>query len=105
MAIQTVEDPQFEETLQENEKVIVRYYADWCGSCKLFTPKYRRLSEDERFEDVVFLDVNAEKNEKARKKVNVDNLPFFATFSNGELKEATSTTKEDQVVDMLNGLN
>lgn len=105
MAIQSVEDPEFEKALNEKEKVIVRYYADWCGSCKLFTPKYRRLSEDERFGDVTFLDINAEKNEKARKKVNVDNLPFFATFSNGELKDATSTTKEDQVVEMLDKLN
>ncbi len=105
MAIQTVEDPEFEKQLEANEKVIVRYFADWCGSCKLFTPKYRRLSEDERFQEVAFLDVNAEKNENAREKVKPDNLPFFATFEKGELKDATSTTKEEQVVEMLNGLN
>ncbi|TVR37556.1 MAG: thioredoxin [Cryomorphaceae bacterium] len=105
MAIQKTDDTGFQELLESNNKVIVKYYADWCGSCKLFTPKYRRLSEDERFQGVVFLDVNAEENERARKAAGVDNLPFFAVFQNGELVEGTSTSKEEQVIALLEKLD
>ncbi len=104
MAIQKTDDTEFQELLESNNKVIVKYYADWCGSCKLFSPKYRRLSDDDRFEGIAFLDVNAEENEKARKAAGVDNLPFFAVFKDGKLLEGTSTSKEDQVVALLEKL-
>lgn len=104
MEIKTSTDADFEQLLKDNEQVVVKYYAGWCGSCRLFAPKFKRLSNDERFTNVAFLDVDAEKNPVARKMANVDTLPFFATFKNGELVEATSTTKEDQVVSMIEKL-
>lgn len=104
MAVEIATDQDFEAKLAENPKTIVKYYADWCGSCKLFAPKYRRLSDDERFKGVAFLDVNAEHNPEARKKARVDNLPYFATFENGELKEYGSAAKEEFVVNLLQNL-
>ncbi len=105
MAVQVLTDDEFQTTLQSNPKVIVKYFADWCGSCKLFAPKYRRLSEDERFSGVAFLDVNAELNPEARKAANVDNLPFFAIFKDGQLVEGMATAKEETVVNMLEKLS
>lgn len=104
MAVQTMSDADFSTTLNEHDKVIVKYYADWCGSCKLFTPKYRRLSDDARYTGVVFLNVNSETNPEARTRAGVDNLPFFATFRNGELVEGGATAKEETVVAMLDRL-
>jgi thiol-disulfide isomerase/thioredoxin len=104
MAVIVSTDNDFNQHLSNNEKVIVKYYADWCGTCKLFAPKFRRLSDDERFKGIVFLDVNAEENEQARKLAGVDNLPFFATFKNGQLVDASATSKEEAVVAMLEKL-
>lgn len=101
MNVINANDTNFAELLEENPKVIVKYYADWCGSCKLFSPKYKRLSVDERFEGITFLTVNAEENESSRKKAGVDNLPYFATFSNGELVEGTAASLETAVVSLL----
>ena len=97
-------DKDFSDSLSANDKVVVKYFANWCGSCKLFSPKYKRLSNDDRFSDVVFLDVNAEDNPVARKIGGVDNLPFFAVFKNGELVEGVATSKEDKLVEMLNSI-
>ncbi len=104
MSVEKITDDSFEKSLKTNDKVIVKYFADWCGSCKLFSPKYRRLSEDERFDGVLFLDVNAEENDIARKKAGVDNLPFFAVFKDGEKLDGMSTSKEEKVVELLNKL-
>lgn len=101
MAVQIANDATFQELLNANENVIVKYYADWCGSCKLFAPKFRRLSDSETGAGVAFLDVNAEESPEARKLARVDNLPFFAIFKNGQLVEATSTSKEEKVVELI----
>ena len=102
--VHTANDIEFEKLLAENENVVVKYFADWCGSCKLFAPKFKRLSNDERFTDVVFLEVNAEENEQARKKGGVDNLPFIATFKKGSVLKAAAISKEEFVVSMLDEL-
>lgn len=105
MAITKVTDTEFSSIIKNDKKVIVKYYADWCGSCRLFAPKFNRLSNDERFNDITFLDVNAEQNPEARKAAGVSNLPFFAVFKNGELIEGATTSKEEYVVEMLQKLN
>jgi len=105
MAVLLSSDKEFKSQLEKFDKVVVKYYAGWCGACKLFAPKYRRLSGDERFDGVTFLDINAEENQEARKMAGVDNLPFFATFKNGELVDAKATSKEDQLVEMISNLN
>lgn len=105
MAVEAVTDNEFENLLQENEKVAVKYYADWCGSCKLFKPKFKRISNEDDFQDIKFLDVNAEESPDARKKAGVTNLPFFAIFKNGELVESVSSSKEEVVRELVQKLN
>ena len=104
MAVEITTDEHIAKQLETHPKVVLKYYADWCGSCKLFSPKYKRLSNDERYNGIVFLDIDAEHNPDARKLAGVDTLPFFATFRNGELLSAKSTAKEETLLEMLNEL-
>jgi thiol-disulfide isomerase/thioredoxin len=101
MAVQQLTDQEFKTTLSTNTKVVVKYFADWCGSCKLISPKYRRFSEDERYAGISFVDINAEQNEEARKMAGVDNLPFFAIFENGVFVEGVATSKPEKVEELL----
>lgn len=104
MAVELVTDNNFEEVIKDNDKVVVKYYASWCGACKLFAPKYKRLSNDEENQGIVFIEVDAENNEVARKAAGVNSLPYMAIFKNGELQEGKATSKEEAVVEMLNAL-
>jgi thioredoxin 1 len=105
MAVTLANDGTFPELLKSHRKVVVKYYADWCGSCRLFAPKYKRMSDDERFKDVLFLEINAEENPQARDQAGVNNLPFFAVFKDGQLVKGDFTAKEETVVGMIESLN
>ncbi|MBS1637487.1 MAG: thioredoxin family protein [Bacteroidetes bacterium] len=102
--LQTATDADFESLLKSNPKVVVKYYADWCGSCKLFAPKFKRIANDEANAGILFLDINAEENENARKLAGVDNLPFLATFKDGILVEGAATSKEEYLLKMINDI-
>lgn len=104
MSLIEATDADFNSLIAKHNKVVVKYFADWCGTCRLFAPKFKRLSGDERFEGVTFLDVNAEESPEARKLAGVDNLPFFATFKNGAKVEGKATAREETLVDMINAL-
>ena len=105
MAVEVITDAQFKQVLEDNSKVVVKYFAGWCGNCKLFSPKYKRLSDDPRFTGIKFIDVNAEENQDARKLAGVQNLPYFAIFKDGKLVEGSATSKEEAVVELLEKLN
>lgn len=98
-------DADFKELIATHEKVVVKYYADWCGTCRLFAPKFKRMADDPQYAGVVFLDVNAEESQEARKLAGVDNLPFFATFSKGTLAEGKATSKEEKIIEMIKNLS
>lgn len=104
MAVTISTDADFQQLINAGKPVIVKYFADWCGNCKLIAPKYRRLSEDSRFSDILFLDVNAEENEGARHTAGVDNLPFFALFKDGKMVKGKAASREEAVVAMLEEL-
>ncbi|HEX8548788.1 MAG TPA: thioredoxin family protein [Cytophagaceae bacterium] len=100
MGLLVADDNNFEDQLT-GKKVIVKYYADWCGSCRLFAPKFKRLSNDEKYSGITFLDVNAESNPESRKKGAVKNLPSFAIFDDGKFVGSICTSKEEALVEFL----
>jgi thioredoxin 1 len=101
MAVLKVNDSEFKAALQAHDKVVVKYYADWCGNCRLFSPKFNRMAEDEKNAGIAFLDVNAEESPEARKLAGVSNLPFFAVFSKGQLVKGDFTSKQESVEGMI----
>jgi thiol-disulfide isomerase/thioredoxin len=101
MALTLATDQNFNQILQDNSLVLVKYFADWCGNCKLIAPKVRRISEEEQYAGITFVDINAEENPEARKTAGVDNLPFFAAFKNGELVGGSAASKIEFVQELI----
>jgi thioredoxin 1 len=102
MAVHLSNDQEFKAHLQSGKPVAVKYFADWCGNCRLFAPKYKRVSNEEDMQDILFLEVDAEKSPEARKAAGVDNLPFLAVFDKGgALVEGSASSKEEYLRSLL----
>lgn len=82
-----------ESTVKSNDIVLVQYSAGWCGNCRIMKPKFKRMAAEH--ESAEFVMVDAEKLPESRKMANVDNLPTFAAFKNGQLVKQIQTNKAD----------
>ena len=101
MAVQTADDSNFQQLLQEREFSVVKYHADWCGNCKLFAPKFKRVSNEEAFAHIGFIEVDAEKNPEARRAAGVDSLPYLAVFNRSDLLEGSASSKEEYLRELI----
>ena len=93
-------DDNLAEVISANETVVVQYMASWCGNCRVMKPKFKKLATEN--ENMTFLLVDAEKNPESRKLANVDNLPTFAAFKNGNLVNQVQTNKFEILKDLVN---
>ncbi|CAM3507719.1 thioredoxin family protein [Zobellia roscoffensis] len=88
-----------QEIIAEKKNVIVQYSAGWCGNCRIMKPKFKK--EASTHGDFTFVIADAEKFPESRKLANVDNLPTFATFTNGEFKNQVQTNKYDVLKELI----
>ena len=71
----------FNETLDNNEIVIVDFWAPWCGPCIQFAPTFEKVSEE--FPDVVFAKVNTEEQQALGTQYGVHSIPTIMVVRDG----------------------
>ena len=98
MLIELSED-NLQAVLDEHSKVLVQYSASWCGNCRIMKPKVKKEAKEN--EDVTFVLADAEKFPASRKLAEVDNLPTFAAFENGTLKNQVQTNKYEVLKELI----
>jgi len=96
---QELKEDTLKDVVDGNEKVVVQYAASWCGNCRLMKPKFKKLAGEN--EDIPFILIDAEKNPESRKLANVNNLPTFAIFENGEFKNQVQTNKFESLKELV----
>lgn len=66
--------------------VLVDFYADWCGPCKMMAPIFAELAED--YEGKLrFAKLNIDQNQQIAVKFSVMSIPTLILFANGEVVE------------------
>ncbi len=73
MATIDITEETFEETINNNDIVVVDFWAEWCGPCKSFSPIYEEVSE--KFEDIVFGKVDTEAQQALGAHFQVRSIP------------------------------
>ena len=86
--MEIITSEQFEEKVLKNKKfVIVDFFANWCGPCKMLMPVLEE--SDQEFDQVDIVKVNIDQDEELAKKFGVLSIPTLIFFSNGEEVEKT----------------
>ena len=84
MAVSKVSDADFEaEVLKANGPVVVDFWAEWCGPCRMIGPSLEEIAKDMGGKLKV-VKVNIDENEELRQRYGVASIPFMVLFEDGE---------------------
>ena len=83
--VEILTDANFEEKVLKSDKpVLVDFYADWCGPCKMMAPVVEQMAEKYAGKLVVGK-LNVDENMASARAYRVRSIPFMAVFKNGEV--------------------
>lgn len=68
----------FETTLKDSNIMIVDWWAEWCGPCKMFGPTYEKASD--AHPDIVFAKVDTEANQQLAGSAGIQSIPTLMVF-------------------------
>ena len=107
MATIEINAEDFEDTITDNDIVLVDFWAEWCGPCKRFGPIYEKTSEE--YEGVVFAKLDTEANLELSGQLGIEGIPTLMAFREGVLvfnqAGALPAPALKQVIDAVKGLD
>lgn len=97
MSVKTFNEDNFEtEVLNANQTVIVDFYADWCGPCKMMSPIIDEIAEE--MPEIKVGKVNVDNNGELAMKYNVSSIPTIMIVKNGEVsKTFVGVTEKEKI--------
>ena len=101
MAIIEVNKDNFEEeVLKSDKKVLVDFWADWCGPCKMLSPVIDKLAEE--LEDVKVCKVNVDTEPTISIEYNSMSIPTLIVFENCvEVNRSVGLVSKEEVLALL----
>ena len=73
MATKELTKDNFNSTIENNDMVIVDFWAPWCGPCRMFAPTFEAVSE--QYPHVVFAKLNTEDQQELAASFNIRSIP------------------------------
>lgn len=90
-----------EDVLEATLPVLVDFYADWCGPCKMVAPVLEEL-EAEYGDKLKIVKINVDKETELAQQFRVVSIPTMMVFENGELRDSfMGYRSKEELVELL----
>ena len=86
--------------LIKKEKVLVDFYAEWCGPCQMLSPVLEKLSKE--YTDIEFVKVNTDNFLELAEEYKIMSIPALKVFENGKVtKESVGLLSKQELIELL----
>ncbi|GAA4117219.1 thioredoxin [Enteractinococcus coprophilus] len=107
MATKDLTQETFQETIENNDIVLVDWWADWCGPCKMFAPVYDEVSA--KHDDIVFGKIDTEDQQQLAAAAGISSIPTLMAFRENVLvfsqPGAINAQQLDHLIEQVRGLD
>jgi thioredoxin 1 len=97
----------FKDVINNNDIVIVDFWAEWCGPCKSFGPTFEAASD--KYPEIAFAKVNTEEEREMAAGFNIRSIPTLMVFREQVILYAEAgalpASALDQLVEQVKGLD
>ena len=102
MAITIVKSETYEDEVIKSEKtVLLDFYADWCGPCKMLSPILEKLSEEEI--NVKICKINVDDSPELASQFKIMSIPTLVVIKDGkETAKAIGMRSKAEIIKMIN---
>jgi thioredoxin 1 len=102
MSVLKINKENFEILKNERKPVLIDFYADWCGPCRMVSPIIDEIASER--DDIVVAKVNVDENRELANEFSVYSIPSLFVLRNGEVVSRMQGAKRKaEILSMLDG--
>jgi thioredoxin 1 len=75
----------FQEIINSGKPVLVDFYADWCGPCKMMAPILKE-TKDAFGDKVTIIKIDVDRNQAVAQHFGIQGIPSLILFQNGQIR-------------------
>lgn len=100
MAVVVINKTNFDEIIASDKPVLIDFYADWCGPCRMVAPIVHEIAEEN--DNVVVGKINVDDEPELAQRFGVMSIPTLVVMKNGkEAARSTGARQKPQILAML----
>ena len=91
----------FSEIINQDQPVLVDFFADWCGPCKMLGPILKQV-KDQLGDEVAIIKIDVDKNQPLAAKYQVRGVPTMLLFKNGkQVWRQSGVLQKDDIINVI----
>ena len=95
----------FSELINQDTPVLVDFFAEWCGPCKMLAPVLKQV-KDTLGERVSIIKIDVDKNQALAAKYQVRGVPTMMLFKNGkQVWRQSGVLQKDEIINIITTTN
>jgi thioredoxin 1 len=100
MAVEIINNKNFESTISKKGIVLVDFWAPWCGPCRQFAPLFEKIAE--KYPKHMFGKINTQEEKELLKNLGIEHIPSIMLFRDGViLLKQPGYFEEEKLADII----
>ena len=102
MSVIKINKSNFEEIKKGDKPVLLDFYADWCGPCRMVSPIVDEIAEERQ--DIVVGKINVDEEQELASEFGVFSIPTLVVLKDGKVvNQSTGARPKAQILALLEG--